>query len=68
MKYQNFLRYIILKNISLGCDQCMGLDDGHKCSDAGDCMNNECMCDEDFSAHDCHLGRKFPLNPTHYFT
>ena len=46
----------------------MGLDDGHKCSDAGDCMNNECMCDEDFSAHDCHLGRKFPLNPTHYFT
>merc|ERR1712156_507109 len=35
------------------CEQCAGFETGHECSDAGDCMSNECHCDEGFTGSAC---------------
>ena len=41
------------------CEQCAGFETGHECSDAGDCMSNECHCDEGFTGSACQHERNF---------
>jgi carbonic anhydrase len=35
------------------CEQCVGFETGHECSDAGYCMSNQCSCDMGFSGTAC---------------
>ena len=43
------------------CEHCDGLENGHMCSDSGDCYENQCRCDEMFSGKSCQLGRMYLL-------
>ena len=43
---------------NLACEECDGFENGHICSNAGDCINNQCECDGDFMGYSCQLGRK----------
>ena len=53
-------KYFILSllHLILECEECDGFENGHTCSDSGDCHENTCLCDEMFSGHSCQLGRK----------
>ena len=44
--------------INLACEECDGFENGHICSNAGDCINNQCQCDDEFMGYSCQLGRK----------
>ena len=47
-----------MKIYFLECEECDGFENGHICSNAGDCINNQCQCDDEFSGYSCQLGRK----------
>jgi len=38
------------------CEECDGFENGHICSNAGDCINNQCQCDGEFMGYSCQLG------------
>lgn len=44
------------------CEQCQGFENGHECSDAGDCLSGTCMCDVGFEGSSCQVARKFQYN------
>ena len=46
---------------NLACEECDGFENGHICSNAGDCINNQCQCDGEFMGYSCQLGRKIFL-------
>ena len=50
-----------MKNYFLECEECDGFENGHICSNAGDCINNQCQCDGEFMGYSCQLGRKIIL-------
>ena len=41
------------------CEQCVGFETGHECSDAGYCMSNQCSCDMGFSGTACQNARNW---------
>ena len=47
---------ILRNNLSFcqGC-RCDGFDDGHECSDAGDCKDGKCVCDAYFWGDNCEI-------------
>ena len=55
----SFLRKSYLyRDYQKDCEQCVGFETGHECSDAGDCMSNQCQCDIGFSGESCQNARK----------
>ena len=50
-----------MKIYFLECEECDGFENGHICSNAGDCKENVCVCDDDFTGYSCQLGRKLKL-------
>lgn len=40
------------------CEQCAGFETGFECSEAGDCMNHQCVCDMGFHGEECQHERK----------
>ena len=44
------------------CEQCSGFENGHECTDAGDCLDNQCKCDEGFTGVSCEHARNFFLS------
>ena len=42
----------------LDCEDCTGSETGNLCSNAGECVEDVCQCDDKFSWHGCQLGRK----------